>query len=122
MVHGSALKGGVIFYGSAITTVTIQACAGLIQITHEDLNEFMSAMHGMTWSKCPSRCCDHTHWRSHISPTRLLWPISGRSSQTLTGIAPTYDVLAGTDDQSYAANRIVIGLYRDQLARLIRSS
>ena len=48
----SRLRGNrhVIFYGSAFLQKP-QAPADRLQITHEDVNAFMSVMHGMTWSK-----------------------------------------------------------------------
>ena len=103
----SRLRGNrhVIFYGSAFLQKP-QAPADLIQITHEDLNAFMSVMHGMTWSKNLTLLLHTPGGVTNAAETLVAYL---RSKFTdLEVIIPTYALSAGTMI-SLAANRIVMG-------------
>ena len=103
----SRLRGNrhVIFYGSAFLQKP-QAPADLIQITHEDLNAFMSVMHGMTWSKNLTLLLHTPGGVTNAAETLVAYL---RSKFTdIEVIIPTYSLSAGTMI-SLAANRIVMG-------------
>ena len=95
----------VIFYGSAFLQKP-QAPADRIQITHEDLNAFMSVMHGMTWSKNLTLLLHTPGGVTNAAETIVAYL---RSKFTdIEVIIPTYAMSAGTMI-SLAANRIVMG-------------
>ena len=103
----SRLRGNrhVIFYGSAFLQKP-QAPADLLQITHEDLNAFMSVMHGMTWSKNLTLLLHTPGGVTNAAETLVAYL---RSKFTdIEVIIPTYSLSAGTMI-SLAANRIVMG-------------
>ena len=103
----SRLRGNrhVIFYGSAFLQKP-QAPADRLQITHEDLNAFMSVMHGMTWNKNLTLLLHTPGGVTNAAETLVAYL---RSKFTdIEVIIPTYAMSAGTMI-SLAANRIVMG-------------
>ena len=103
----SRLRGNrhVIFYGSAFLQKP-QAPADRLQITHEDVNAFMSVMHGMTWSKNLTLLLHTPGGVTNAAETLVAYL---RSKFTdIEVIIPTYAMSAGTMI-SLAANRIVMG-------------
>ena len=103
----SRLRGNrhVIFYGSAFLQKP-QAPADRLQITHEDVNAFMSVMYGMTWSNNLTLLLHTPGGITNAAETLVAYL---RSKFTdIEVIIPTYAMSAGTMI-SLAANRIVMG-------------
>ena len=95
----------VIFYSSAFLQKP-QAPADRLQITHEDVNAFMSVMFGMTWSKNLTLLLHTPGGVTNAAETIVAYL---RSKFTdIEVIVPTYAMSAGTMI-SLAANRIVMG-------------
>ena len=95
----------VIFYGSAFLQKP-QVPADRLQITHEDVNAFMSVMFGMTWSKNLTLVLHTPGGVTNATETLVAYL---RSKFTdIEVIVPTYAMSAGTM-VSLAANRIVMG-------------
>ena len=95
----------VIFYSSAFLQKP-QAPADHLQITHEDVNAFMSVMFGMTWSKNLTLLLHTPGGVANAAETIVAYL---RSKFTdIEVIVPTYAMSAGTMI-SLAANRIVMG-------------
>ena len=103
----SRLRGNrhVIFYGSAFLQKP-QAPADRLQITHEDVNAFMSVMHGMTWSKNLTLLLHTPGGVTNAAETIVAYLRSKFTN--IEVIVPTYAMSAGTMI-SLAANRIVMG-------------
>lgn len=101
------LRGGrhVIFYASAFLQKP-QAPAPVIQITHEDINGFMSVMYGMDWSKGLTLVLHSPGGVTNAAETIVAYL---RSKFTdLEVIVPTFAMSAATMI-SLAAHRIVMG-------------
>lgn len=95
----------VILYASAFLQKP-QAPADRLQITHEDLNAFMSVMFGMTWSKNLTLLLHTPGGVTNAAETLVAYL---RSKFTdIEVIIPTYAMSAGTMI-SLAANRLVMG-------------
>ena len=95
----------VIFYSSAFLQKP-QAPPDRLQITHEDLNAFMSVMFGMTWSKNLTLLLHTPGGVTNAAETIVAYL---RSKFTdIEVIVPTYAMSAGTMI-SLAANRIAMG-------------
>ena len=95
----------VIFYGSAFLQKP-QAPPDRLQITHEDVNAFMSVMYGMTWTKQLTLLLHTPGGVTNAAETIVAYL---RSQFTdIEVIIPTYAMSAGTMI-SLAANRIVMG-------------
>ena len=103
----SRLRGNrhVIFYGSAFLQKPQAPPAGL-QITHEDVNAFMSVMFGMTWSKNLTLVLHTPGGVMNAAETIVAYLRS--KFRDIEVIVPTYAMSAGTMI-SLAANRIVMG-------------
>ena len=95
----------VILYGSAFLQKP-QASADRLQITHEDVNAFMSVMHGMTWSKNLTLVLHTPGGVTNAAETIVAYLRS--KFDDIEVIVPTYAMSAGTMI-SLAANRIVMG-------------
>ena len=103
----SRLRGNrhVIFYGSAFLQKPL-APPDRLQITHEDVNAFMSVMYGMTWTKNLTLVLHTPGGVTNAAETVVDYL---RSKFTdIEVIVPTYAMSAGTMI-SLAANRIVMG-------------
>ena len=101
------LRGGrhVIVYASAFLQKP-QSPADRLQITHEDVNAFMSVMYGMTWTKNLTLVLHTPGGVTNAAETLVAYL---RSKFTdIEVIVPTYAMSAGTMI-SLAANRIVMG-------------
>lgn len=95
----------VILYASAFLQKP-QAPADRLQITHEDVNAFMSVMYGMTWGKGLTLLLHTPGGVTNAAETLVAYL---RSKFTdIEAIVPTYAMSAGTMI-SLAANRIVMG-------------
>ena len=103
----SRLRGNrhVIFYGSAFLQKP-QAPADRLQITYEDVNAFMSVMHGMTWNKNLTLLLHTPGGLTNAAETLVAYLRSKFTN--IEVIIPTYAMSAGTMI-SLAANRIVMG-------------
>lgn len=103
----SRLRGSrhVIFYSSAFLQKP-QAPADRLQITHEDLNAFMSVMFGMTWDKNLTLLLHTPGGVTNAAETIVAYLRS--KFKDIEVIIPTYAMSAGTMI-SLAANRIVMG-------------
>ena len=95
----------VIFYGSAFLQKPQAPVAGL-QITHEDVNAFMSVMFGMQWSKNLTLVLHTPGGVTNAAETIVSYLRS--KFRDIEVIVPTYAMSAGTMI-SLAANRIVMG-------------
>lgn len=95
----------VILYASAFLQKP-QAPADRLQITHEDLNAFMSVMFGMTWSKGLTLVLHTPGGVTNAAETLVAYLRS--KFNDIEVIVPTYAMSAGTMI-SLAANRIVMG-------------
>ena len=95
----------VIFYGSAFLQKP-QAPADRLQITHEDVNAFMSVMYGMTWSRDLTLVLHTPGGVTNATETIVAYLRS--KFNDIEVIVPTYAMSAGTMI-SLAANRIVMG-------------
>ncbi len=95
----------VIFYGSAFLQKP-QAPADRLQITHEDVNGFMSVMYGMTWSRNLTLVLHTPGGVTNATETIVAYLRS--KFNDIEVIVPTYAMSAGTMI-SLAANRIVMG-------------
>ena len=103
----SRLRGNrhVIFYGSAFLQKP-QAPAACLQITHEDVNAFMSVMFGMKWGKNLTLVLHTPGGVTNAAETIVSYLRS--KFRDIEVIVPTYAMSAGTMI-SLAANRIVMG-------------
>ncbi len=95
----------VIFYSSAFLQKP-QAPADRLQITHEDVNAFMSVIFGMTWSKNLTLLLHTPGGVTNAAETIVAYLRSKFAD--IEVIVPTYAMSAGTMI-SLAANRIVMG-------------
>ena len=105
--HIGLLRGHrhVIFYCSGFLQKP-EAPAHRIQITREDLNAFMSVMHGMTWSKNLTLLLHTPGGITNAAETIVAYLRSKFAD--IEVIVPTYAMSAGTMI-TLAANRIVMG-------------
>ena len=95
----------VIFYGSAFLQKP-QVPPDRLQITHEDVNAFMSVMYGMTWTKNLTLVLHTPGGVTNAAETIVAYLRSKFAD--IEVIVPTYAMSAGTMI-SLAANRIVMG-------------
>ena len=95
----------VIFYGSAFLQKP-QAPADRLQITHEDVNAFMSVMFGMTWDRNLTLVLHTPGGVTNAAETIVAYLRSKFAD--IEVIVPTYAMSAGTMI-SLAANRLVMG-------------
>ncbi|MDB4985800.1 MAG: hypothetical protein JWN04_978 [Myxococcaceae bacterium] len=95
----------VLFYGSAFLQKP-QAPAPLISIQPEDLNGFMSVMHGMNWSSGLTLLL-HTPGGSPTAAETIVEYLRSKFTD-MEVIVPTYAMSAGTMI-SLAADRLVMG-------------
>lgn len=103
----AAMRGDrhVIVYASGFLQKP-QAPADRLQITHEDVNAFMSVMFGMTWTKGLTLILHTPGGVTNATETLVAYLRSKFSD--IEVIIPTYAMSAGTMI-SLAANRIVMG-------------
>ena len=103
----SRLRGDrhVILYGSAFLQKP-EAPANRLQITHEDVNAFMSVMFGMTWSRNLTLVLHTPGGVTNAAETIVAYLRS--KFDDIEVIIPTYAMSAGTMI-SLAADRIVMG-------------
>lgn len=103
----SALRGdrNVLFYGSAFLQKP-GAPPILLQITHEEINGFMSCMHGMDWSKGLTLLMHTPGGVTNATETIVAYLRS--KFEYIEVIVPTYAMSAGTMI-SLAADKIVLG-------------
>ena len=98
-------RSNVVLYASAFLQKP-QAPPQLTSVTHEDLNGFMSAIHGMDWSK-PLTLILHTPGGSPNAAETIVGYLRSKFPG-LEVIVPTYAFSAGTMI-SLAADRIILG-------------
>jgi hypothetical protein len=102
------LRGGrnVLFYASAFLQKP-QAHPMFLQITQEEINGFMSSMHGMDWSKGLTLIM-HTPGGITNSTETIVAYLRSKFPNDIEVIVPTYAMSAGTMI-SLCADRIIMG-------------
>jgi hypothetical protein len=102
------LRGGrnVLFYASAFLQKP-QAHPMFLQITQEEINGFMSSMHGMDWSKGLTLIM-HTPGGITNSTETIVAYLRSKFTADIEVIVPTYAMSAGTMI-SLCADRIIMG-------------
>jgi hypothetical protein len=103
----SRIRGGrhILFYGSAFLQKP-HLTGQYLQITHEDINGFMSCIYGMDWSKGLTLLLHSPGGVTNATETIVAYLSS--KFQDIEVVIPTYAMSAGTMI-SLAANRLIMG-------------